>query len=292
LFYGRFEVASGLTAILTFGVGQWIWAHLGSFPPGLSAQIPATLLLVGPASLLAGVAFPSLAETFVADSDRRTASAGPFYGMNLLGAALGVAAGGVLLPWWLGVNAAFTVAACLQIGAGMIAWRLASRVNPRAQSDSRKAHAAKTKAPSTHQFPAWLGWALLLASGFLSLAAQALLIVWARQILQGSVYAIAGVLAVFVGGLGLGALGAARLRRKGRTPAELLVLFAGLSALLLFLVPIAGQWLVIRNIVFSSQSPVGMVGQALFALGVFSLSHGNWQKVGRIKAVCSVLLSP
>jgi len=127
LFYGRFEVASGLAAVTTFAVSQWIWMHLSALPSGVSGQIVATLLLVGPPSLLAGVAFPSLAETFVPNPEHRTASGGPLYGMNLLGAALGVAAGGVMLPWWVGMNAAFAVAATLQILGGAIAWRIALR---------------------------------------------------------------------------------------------------------------------------------------------------------------------
>lgn len=262
LFYGRFEVASGLAAIATFGISQWIWTHLSALPPGLIGQIPATLLLVGPPSLLAGVAFPSLAETFVPNPEHRTTSAGPLYGMNLLGAAIGVAAGGVLLPWWLGVKAAFAVAATLQILAGIIAWLIAKRGPTRVEAPVPK-NSSLPKTASAPQLPFLLGWTLLAISGVLSLATQGLLIVWARQILQGSVYAISGVLAVFIGGLGLGALGAAKLRKNGWTPTELIALFAGLSALLLFLAPIAGQQLVNRQMEFASQTPIWMLDEAL-----------------------------
>ncbi|MEQ1860305.1 MAG: fused MFS/spermidine synthase [Chthoniobacteraceae bacterium] len=241
-YYGRCEIAAGLAALATFAASVWFRDHRW-----------ATLLLVGPPSFLAGVAFPCLAETFVPGADRRTASGGPFYGMNLLGAALGVAAGGVLLPWWLGVRGAFTVAAGVQIAGGIIAWRLAARTT----MPSRSAPiAAKTDAM-------WPGWTLLTISGVLSLAVQTLLITWARQILEGSVYAIAGVLAAFIGGLGLGALAAAWLRAKGRAPRELLALFAGAGAALLFIAPTAGAWLVGREIDLTGASPAAMLAQAV-----------------------------
>ena len=270
LFYGRFEVASGLASVVTFAVSQWIWRYPELWPSGLSGQIPTTLLLVGPPSFLAGVAFPSLAETFVPNPESRTANAGPFYGMNLLGAAVGVAAGGVILPWWFGVKIAFAVASSLQIIGGLIAWRVALRGLPRVEAVVLLKQSV-VKTSLSQPFPLALGWTLLAGSGLLSLATQTLLIVWARQILQGSVFAIAAVLAVFIGGLGLGAMIAARMRKKGRSPAECLVLFAGLSALLLFLVPIAGQWLVNSKFLLIHQSPIGMLREALFWSAVWLL---------------------
>jgi spermidine synthase len=254
IYYGRAEIAAGLAALITFAAGRWFWQHPGAFPAAWSGQIPATLLLVGPPAFLAGVAFPSLTETFVPSADRRTASAAPFYGLNLLGAALGVAAGGVLLPWKLGLKGSFTVAAGLQIAGGLIALRLATRT----EAQPRRPAESGTAAGS-----AGLGWTLLAGSGALSLAVQSLLILWARQVLEGSVYAIAGVLTAFIGGLGLGALAAARLRAKGHAPADLLTLFAGSSALLLFIAPSAGAWLIQRRIDLTGATPVAMLAQAL-----------------------------
>lgn len=256
-FYGRFEIAAGAAAVLTFAVSQWLWRNPGALPAGLAGQFAAALLLVGLPAGLSGVAFPSLAETFVRGPGERTANGAPFYGMNLLGAALGVAAGGVLLPWWLGVRGAFGVAVSLQVAGGVVAWRIALRAERRAPP------AKKDDAAPLSGGPAWLGWALLAISGFLSLAAQALLIVWGRQVFEGSVYAVCGVLAAFVGGLGLGALAAAALRRRGRTSAGLLAAFGGGSALGLFLVPMAGAWLVQRNLNFTADTPPGMIAQAI-----------------------------
>lgn len=256
-YYGRFEVAAGLAAVLTFGASQWLWRHLGALPAGLGGQLPAALLLVGLPSALSGVAFPSLAETFVRGPDDRTASGAPFYGLNLLGAALGVAAGGVLLPWWFGVRGAFGVAVSLQIAGGAAAWGIAHR------AEKTTPPTKKNRAAPASLGPPWLGWALLGTSGVLSLMAQSLLIVWGRQVFEGSVYAVCGVLAAFIGGLGLGALAAAALRKRGSTPAELLTRFAGCGALLLFAVPTACTWLVARELNFTADTPAGMAAQAV-----------------------------
>lgn len=292
-YYGRFEVAAGVAAICTFTASQWLWRHLGALPASFAGQIPAALLLVGLPAALSGVAFPSLAETFLHGPDERTARGAPFYGLNLLGAALGVAAGGgVLLPWWLGVQGAFGVAAALQIAGGAAAWRVASL------GENTRPPETKTRSAETSLGPAWIGWILLAASGVLSLAAQSLLIVWGRQIFEGSVYAVCGVLAAFICGLGLGALAAGAWRRRGLTPAGLLTGFAGAGALLLCLVPMAGAWLVRSEMHFTAETPPGMIVQAVtwcalallpltFCLGgmfpvAWELAHSRAPQEGRV----------
>jgi spermidine synthase len=267
-YYGRFEVAAGMAAAVAFAASQWLWRHLGALPAGWSGQLPAAILLVGLPSLLSGAAFPSLAETFVPAARARTARGAPFYGLNLLGAALGVAAGGVLLPWQLGVRGAVTVAALLQIVGGLVAWRMAGRVEKTAPAKVRREVEGETVGP------AWLGWALLAASGVFSLATQALLIVWVRQVLMGSVYSVCGALGAFIGGLGLGALAAAFFRRRGHRPMDLLAVFAGCSAALLFVVPMVGAGLVRRSWELSADSPLGMIAEALgwCALGLLPLA--------------------
>jgi spermidine synthase len=249
LLYGLFEIAAGAVATLTFLASHWMGNS--------GATWLIALLLVGPPCFLSGIAFPSLSEAFVPSSDRRTACGGLFYGANLLGAALGIAAGSVLLPWWIGVKTAFTVAAVAQVAGGLIALWVGRE---RAGSESRP---DQTASPQRGRLPPWLGWSVLGASGLLSLAVQALLILWVRQVLQGSVYAIAGVLSTFIGGLGLGALAAAVFRRRDWRPTTLLAVFAALCAMQLFLLPAAGEWLLSRQIAFTQTAPPAMLAQAL-----------------------------
>lgn len=236
--YARFEVAAGLAAVIGFGLSGRLDAS-----PWLM-----TLVLAGPASFCSGVAFPSLAETFVSDAKHRTTNAAPFYALNLIGAAAGVAAGGVLLPLWVGLKNTLLMAAALQILGGLLAWRI------------RSARAAKveTKAQGSA-----LGWYLLAASGLLSLAAQSLLLMWVRQVLEGSIYAMSAMLAVFIGGLGLGALMAGALRKRGHGTQTLLSAFATASVLLLIVLPWMGSALSTRAIALEGETPLRMLMEAL-----------------------------
>ncbi len=259
LLYGRFESAAALAALALFALNRWLWTHGSALPSGWGGQAAAAALLVGLPSFLSGASFPGLAETFVEDARHRTSTGGRFYGMNLLGAALGVAAGGVWLPLYLGVTGAFAVAAGLQLAGGALAWRIAASTP--AQTPPPRGRAADAA------LPGWLGWGVLAASGFLSLAAQTLLIVWVRQVLEGSLYAVCGVLAVFLCGLGAGGLAAAAWRRRGVPSADLLTLFAGAGALLLFAVPPFGTWLCGREVLLTAATPAGLLGQALLGCG-------------------------
>ena len=255
--YGCFEISAAATAALTFFAGQWIWSHVTAWP---LEQVSVTLLLVGPPSLLSGFAFPILTEALVSSPQLRTIKAGPLYGMNLLGAALGVISGGVLLPWGLGLRISFALVLNLQAAGGIAACLLLARRKLKAEEEKQKL-AEPTGKPGPD--PSRLGLALLALSGLLSLATQLLLIQWARQILQGSVFAVTAVLGVFIGGLGLGSILAASLRRRGQPPLNLLVIFTGLSALLLFVVPPVGRWLAGLNVSLGSLDPLGMLGASL-----------------------------
>lgn len=277
--YWRFEIAAAVLAAVSFMLCRWFWDHGDALPGGWIGRVLAAGLLVGPSSFCSGVAFPSLAETFVADAGERTASAAPFYAFNLLGASLGVACGGVWLPMWLGMSGAVMVAAAVQLTGGLIASRIATRFGERA-ADSKS-----EPSPSSSR----LGWSLLVASGVLSLAAQALLLSWARQVFEGSVYAMCGALGAFIGGLGLGALAAGAFRRRGRSKEALLIAFAGASAVGLFLLPTLGTRFSVGDMMLTAGSPSAMLLQALaycslvmlpltFCLGgVFPLA---WEMVG------------
>ena len=246
--YGSFEVLSGICAVLGFL----------AFPAVVlvGGDLVGSLVLVGPASVASGFGFACLGEAFVETLDQRMSRGGLFYGMNLLGAALGVAAGGVWLPLWFGVTGAFQLAVAVQISAGLFAWMLgrsAPSVPQTAAVPSACPHAA---AP--------LGWIVLIASGCLSLMAQTLLIVWVRQVMEGSVYALCGVLAVFISGLGLGSLAVAGLRRRGYRPLDLLAWAAGSSAFFLFFVPAVGEVFCLRDLALTAGTPSGMLGQAVW----------------------------
>lgn len=256
--YARFEILASLAA----AAGWLLWQ-----PAGQRSAWAGALLLAGPASFCSGVAFPSLAQAFVSRTSERTARGGFFYGIHLLGSALGVAAGGVWLPWHLGTHGSFAVAVAAQLAGGAMAWRAVALEKPGPGQPSRGRESGQPAAPPS-VLPRAAGWCLLAASGFLSLGAQTLLIVWARQVLEGSIYVVCSVLAGFLAGLGWGALAAAALRRRGRTPLGLLPWFAGSGAFLLFLAPAAAGWCCLQDVALVSRTPALLLLEALLRCGL------------------------
>ncbi len=270
-YYGRFEAAAAVAALASFALNRGLWAHGSVLPESAFGTVAAALLLVGPPSFFSGASFPFLAETYVEDAQHRTATGGRFYGLNLLGAALGVSAGGVLLPLTVGLAGAFALAAALQLAGGLLAWRLAARRSgrsPNLQTSLGGTACVPSADVAPTSFPNALGWVLLTASGVLSLAVQSLLLVWARQVLEGSIYAVCGTLTAFLCGLGLGGLAAASLRRRGHAPAPLLACFAGASAAWLFAVPVAGAWLCGHAAPPGADTPAGLLVQTLAGCGL------------------------
>ena len=255
--YALFEGASALSALASLALYRSCWVSVSAAQSAPWAALMGAALLAAVPSFLSGASFPCLAEAVVPGGDRRTASAGVLYGANLFGAALGVVAGGVLLPWTCGATAAFALTAALQAAGGLCAWRLSGRV--RAAGVARAARAA---APSA---PAAAGWLALAASGVLALASQTLLIVWARQVLEGSVYAACGVLADFLVGLGAGGWAAALLRRRGWPALRLLGLFACGSSLGLVALAGVAPSAVAAGGGLTADAPPALLAQALLA---------------------------
>ncbi len=91
---------------------------------------------------------------------------------------------------------------------------------------------------------------------------QGLLFCWVRQAFQGSVYAVAAVLASFLGGLGLGALGAALLRRKWRAE-TVLVIGALMAALVVTAFALNGERWVAAVPELTRRSPSGILVECL-----------------------------
>lgn len=261
--YGICEFAAGATALAAFLLARGWWQQHDAGLSASTLSFVITALLVAVPSCCSGAALPLLMERFVPSLDQRANLGGRFYGVNLLGAATGVALGGVLFPWWLGLAGAFQVVTLLQMAQGFIAWRLGQRVASLPPLE-------EAKTTSTASANTW-GWLLPTLSGLLSLAAQGFLMLWARQILSGSIYSISAVLAAFLTGLGLGSLAAGCLRRRGMSAPDALILFSGLSALLLFTLPLAAAPLTLRGIEWTATAPATLLGQSLLTIGVVLL---------------------
>lgn len=257
--YAVLEIAAGVVAVAGLWMEHMIEAFALTEADSAERTILSAVVLAGPASMLAGARFPRLVECVVARPDQRTSRAGFLYALNLVGAAFGVTVGGLLMPWWWGMKGAFLVASGSQIAGGVMAWMMATAM--------RRCEAAGVR-QETSQITsrAWVGWSLLLFSGVLSLAAQTILVVWARQVFEGSIYTTSAVMATFLGGLGLGAWLAGSLRIRNWSSARLVMGFSMAGSVLLFGLAWMLPACVSQSLWLEAQSPEHLLFEAAWRL--------------------------
>jgi spermidine synthase len=251
--YAWFELFAAISALFLHYLAKTSWL---SMQPELwlwGGGIGMAALLVGIPSFLSGASFSFLSQHAVPSSAQRVTVGGVLYGANLIGATAGVLAGSVVLPWFWGMDGAFVFASVVLIAGGLLALWLAAK----GQGDFCRA------ADSSGKDSCLWALSLFFLCGALSLATQGLLISWAKQILQGSVYALSGVLASFLFGLGAGSWLAAWLRRRGWDPVKTWAGFAMASALLLFFIPWLGRVLAAGGAPFLGRDPMEILGRIL-----------------------------
>jgi spermidine synthase len=201
--YAGLEIGIGLAALsipvvlhLVEPLYGMLWRrfHLSFATFSVLRLFTAGTILLGP-TILMGATFPILAAHLrVLDPGR--APPPWLYTLNLVGAAVGVAAAGFVLLPAIGIRATIVVAALLNIGVGLWVLRMAAPPLPAPE------RAAPVAGPI-----AGPGRLLLIAaflSGLASLAAQ---VAWTRvlTLLVGSTtYALTAVLLVYLTALALG----------------------------------------------------------------------------------------
>ncbi|UCH34997.1 MAG: fused MFS/spermidine synthase [Armatimonadota bacterium] len=210
---GYLALASRLPYDSSWLVGYQFWASL--------------LALVAPTALMGGT-LPIASKGIVRRLDGIGPEVGRLYGINTLGAAVGVLLVGFVLLPVLGLWHAVVLAACLNLAVGAAvlaadAWR--ARAEARGSRDPRPAPAAdapsspdgetEAHAPSDGDTPLRVILVLGLAlSGFSGLALE---VVWARAFslyVGSSVYAFSAILLAVLIGIGLGSLLVARLSAR------------------------------------------------------------------------------
>ncbi len=160
------------------------------------------LLVLLPPTLLMGATLPILAR-FVASVARRVpAGILALYALNVLGALVGCLAAGFLLLPTMGMNQLLVLVAGANLALGLAALLLSRRIGE-GEGETR----LPDPVVSTTEVPAGLN--LVLAVGLSGAASMLCQIAWTRSVILvvgGSAYAFASVLAVFLAGLGAGAL--------------------------------------------------------------------------------------
>jgi len=236
-----------LFAGLELGLGAWaaatpLWIGwidaVGPFP----ARAGLAVLALLPPTAAMGATFPLMGRLTIADDrDTRTGTSS-FYGANTLGAASGALLGPFVLMPLVGLGAALVCAALIDaLAAGLaLGWLRDARADPVAppaathQAGHTSGTAGGTDEPAARGGRSVLAVTCLL--GFASLGLELLLTRLLVGVTGASVYALSIVLAVFLGGLGLGARQAARpAALSGRLAPERTLFACALAAPLLAL---------------------------------------------------------
>jgi spermidine synthase len=179
-------------------------AQLGS--GGLNALRAAVALLVLMLpTILMGATLPALAQAVVRSRALLARPLGLLYGLNTLGAALGVSLAGFLLFEAIGLTATRNLAFAANAAVGLIAWLAAGRFPAEAQR-------TVSASPSPHE-GGHSRRAVVAAYTVCGASALVLEVVWTRTLILytgSTTYAFTTMLVLVLVGIGLGSLLAAR----------------------------------------------------------------------------------
>jgi len=176
--------------------------------------VVAGMILLPPTALM-GATLPAVARRY-GRHRAGTSALAELYGANILGAVLGALwTGFYILPNW-DIWVATGIAAALNLVIGLAALRLSRR------PDEDAAAPIENDAPPTSDGDARTIYEVAALSGMTALGAQ---VVWTRLlalIFGGTIYTFAIILAIFLGGLGVGSALAAWALRRGHDSRRLL----------------------------------------------------------------------
>ena len=192
----------------------------------LRAALCAVCLL--PPTLLMGASLPAVAR-WVPTTPRGVSWLGLLYGANTAGAVFGCLLAGFYLLRVFNMTAATSVAVLLNAAVACISWSLARYTPAQPADDASHARDTAASAPDTIPAPGlWPVYLTIALSGASALGAE---VVWTRLlglVLGATIYTLSIILAVFLGGLGIGSAAGSFLSRTVRSRAAL-----GYSQLLL-----------------------------------------------------------
>jgi spermidine synthase len=240
--YAGVEVAVGLLGFVfhdVFGVVSGllydsVFPRIGDSPVILTAVKSATAaLLILPQSILLGATFPLMSAAVLRWMPQRSGGVlGWLYASNSLGAAIGVLVAGFYLTARFGFPGTLTVAAILNVVAGLVAVVVHVYMRRRAQAaderaDERADESADEAADERAETTAKLRAMLLLVAFGTAVASFAYEIAWIRMlslVLGSATHAFELMLSAFILGLGLGALWVALRGDRIQNPIRALVI--------------------------------------------------------------------
>ena len=191
-------------------VGRIYAPHAGHGLTGILLRGVVASVCLAPPAFLMGAALPAISR-WVESTPQGVSWLGLFYGGNAAGAMLGCLLAGFYLLRVYDMATAAVVAAGINTTVALAAFGLAARAPHRPPSEEQKG------GPPAAAGSRWICTAIA-CSGLCALGAE---VIWIRLLslmLGATVYAFSIILAVFLGGLGLGSLGGSLLVRSRLHP--------------------------------------------------------------------------
>lgn len=185
-------------------------------------------LLILPAALL-GATFPALCSVMIRSVPTLDRHLGIIYGINTVGAAVGTVIAGIVLVEFVGLTGTVTTANLVNLIIGATAIALGAKSKQNQMQDS--ANDQETLIPTN--LPRAYSAAVLIVSGFATLAYEILWFRGLRYLVGNSTYALTMVLVVFLLGLGIGSLLLRPIAKRGRAENDLAVSQAAIAALVM-----------------------------------------------------------
>jgi len=211
--YGLIEIGIGAFGLaLPFVLPGARAVYLGLFGHGLAGialrGLVAAIILLPPTALM-GATLPAVARRYHGGAAGSSALA-ELYGANTFGAVLGcLCTGFYILPNW-DIVVASAIAAALNLAIGLTALRLSRRPEQGASAPRENDDVSATPRDAARTV-----YEVVALSGLTALGAQ---VAWTRLLallFGGTIYTFAIILAVFLGGLGLGSGIAAGALKRG-----------------------------------------------------------------------------
>ncbi|MDQ2068810.1 fused MFS/spermidine synthase [Natronospira bacteriovora] len=250
----------GVYALLELGVAFWgltslLFIHFllplfsglasslgGGFWTVSLVRLLLAMVMLLPPTILMGAGLPVLARFYVRMQGEGRRGSGLLYGINTLGAFLGVLLGGLYFLPVHGLVQTIVIVSALNTLLAAVAWvgfRQTEVPETGSASHVSQREGRRVSGEESVMVRLWMPMAIALTA-FAALVCQ---VAWVRVmelVLGASVFAVTIVLGLFLAGLGLGAFAVAALLRHGQLFARaVFIILALLSALAI----LASTWL-------------------------------------------------
>ncbi len=196
------EFGIGLFGVISPSLLYGIQQLSSSMPPFPGLQIAISIMVLIFPTILMGATFPLICRVIIDDKRAAGHDIAIIYSSNVIGAITGTVLAGFFLMPLLGMSVSVWCAAILNIFTGLIA--LVIIINYQAQSRETYFHKKNNSDSSGKGHPLWLFPAILIVSGFCTMAFEVL---WSRVLvffLTSTTYSFTVTLSVVLGGLALG----------------------------------------------------------------------------------------